>query len=467
MKKIINIWVLWMVLILGLTGCWSKTNTVTSIEIWHYYNGAQKVVFDQMVMEFNETVGMEKGIIVEAFGQGSINDLRVKIMDSVNKKVGAKEIPNMVTAYGDTAYAMDELGLVVDLGVYMTPKEIGEYVEAYIEEGRLGNENKLKIFPIAKATEVMMVNKTDWDKFAKATGASVEDLESWEGVARTAKAYYEWSGKAFFGRDAMANYMNIGAKQLGKEIVSIKQGQVTLNIDKDIMRKLWDNFYIPYINGYYSSFGKFRTDDAKIGEIIALVGSTTGAIYFPETVTTVDNKSYNVQLMVLPLPNFEGTIPYTIQQGAGMVVLQSDKNHEVACVEFLRWFTQKDRNIQFCLESGYLPVKKVASNIKAIKKHIESNKVNIPKQLSLTLPVAMQQIETYNLYTSKAFKNGIQVRNILTTTLIDKAKLDREAVDRQMVQGKSKDEAVMQYSTDDHFNQWLLNVKASLESAIK
>ena len=37
-----------------------------SITIWHYYNGAQQVAFDELVNEFNETVGKEKGIFVKA-----------------------------------------------------------------------------------------------------------------------------------------------------------------------------------------------------------------------------------------------------------------------------------------------------------------------------------------------------------------------------------------------------------------
>ncbi len=44
--------------------------------------------------------------------------------------------------------------------------------------------------------------------------------------------------------------------------------------------KLWDNFYVPYINGYFASYGKFRSDDAKTGDILALVGSSSGAHTF-------------------------------------------------------------------------------------------------------------------------------------------------------------------------------------------
>ena len=53
-----------------------------------------------------------------------------------------------------------------------------------------------------------MLNQTDWDKFASATGASLSDLATVEGVTKTAENYYNWTdgltdapndGKAFFG----------------------------------------------------------------------------------------------------------------------------------------------------------------------------------------------------------------------------------------------------------------------------
>lgn len=43
-----------------------------------------------MVQEFNETIGLEKGIIVEAFSQGNISDLTEKVVDAANKKVGRR-----------------------------------------------------------------------------------------------------------------------------------------------------------------------------------------------------------------------------------------------------------------------------------------------------------------------------------------------------------------------------------------
>lgn len=198
-----------------------------TVTIWHYYNGPQLKAFDKLVQEFNETIGQEKGIVVEGKSQGNVSSLEQAVLDAAERKAGAGSMPNIFAAYADTAYEIDKMGLVVDLKPYFTQQELDTYVESYIEEGVLSGKDALKIFPIAKSTEVFVMNKTDWQKFAEATGADESQLATMEGVTKTAQDYYEWTdgltlekndGKAFFGRDAMANYMIIGAMQQGVEI---------------------------------------------------------------------------------------------------------------------------------------------------------------------------------------------------------------------------------------------------------
>ncbi len=444
-----------------------------AIEVWHYYNGPQKSAFDAMVNEFNETVGVEKGIVVESFSQGNISDLTDKVLDAANKKVGASDIPDIFAAYADTAYAVDKVGLVAKLDDYLTTEELSEYVDGYIDEGRLGQDSSLKIFPVAKSTEVFMMNKTDWDKFAAATGASADDLATYEGVTKTAKKYYEWTdsqtdalddGKAFFGRDAMANYFVIGFKQLGKDIFQVEDGKVRFNLDEDILKRLWDNYYIPTINGYFASYGKFRSDDAKTGDIIALIGSTSGAAYFPRQVVTSDTESYPIDVVTMPTPLFEGAEPYAVQQGAGMVVSKSDTAHEYASVVFLKWFTETSRNIEFSAGSGYLPVKKAANDkalIEGALSKLEDNTVSA--NLKTSLPIGVDLVNNYTMYTNKAFENGTKARDVLEYSLSDKAKEDLEQIAEMMKQGLSRQEAVAKYETEENFQSWLAALRQALD----
>ncbi|EKQ51341.1 MULTISPECIES: extracellular solute-binding protein [unclassified Clostridium] len=443
-----------------------------AVEIWHYYNGVQKIEFDKMVDEFNRTLGKDEGIIVEAFNQGSISELTDKIINTANKKVGTGKMPDAFMAYPDTAHEVEKLDLLSDFSKYLSSSEINQYIDGYIDEGKLGNENKVRIFPIAKSTEILMVNKTDWDKFSQETGADIKDFETWEGIAKLAKQYYEWTdskteaendGKAFFGRDAMANYMIIGSKQLGEEIFKEDNGSVNVNLNKEVMRKLWDNFYVPYINGYYAAYGRFRSDDAKTGDIISFVGSTSGAEYFPDSVITGEETSYKIEPMILSLPKFEGGKGYMPQQGAGMVITKSDPKHEYAVTEFLKWFTDVDRNIEFSVKSGYLPVKKEANNTEFIKDKIEKNKnLDLSKKSQEAIFIALNQEKEYDFYTSEAFDGGDKVRDILEKSMIDKAKNDREQIKAQLNRGGSKDEIIKKYDNDENFEKWFNELRENI-----
>lgn len=420
-----------------LSGCGgsrelSAKNPVT-VTVWNYYNGTQKESFDQLVRKFNTTEGRDKGIIVEAFSKGSINELAQAVYDSAKRKVGSDNLPDVCAVYADTAYELDQQGLAADISSYLTEEELAEYVDAYIEEGHFDSSGSLKLFPVAKSTEVFAINKTDWDTFANATGASEDAFATWEGIVRTAEAYYQWTdsltpepddGKAFFGRDAFANYIIIGSLQLGHEIFTVSDGKLTVDLDREAMRRLWDNYYVPYVNGYFASYGKFRSDDVKTGGLLAFVGATSGVTYFPNTVTLEDGTSYEIESQVYPLPNFEGTSPMAVQQGAGMMILKSDEKSEYASSVFLKWFTEEENNIEFAMASGYLPVKKTANNKELIVQTMGKGGGAKAELINENFLVGLDIVNQYQLYTTKPFDGGDKARVILNTSMDDKAKED-------------------------------------------
>ena len=292
-----------MVLIISLQGCGKKSlldpKDPVSLTIWHYYNGSQQAAFDALVEEFNETVGQEKGIYVQGYSQGSVSDLETAVRDAIDGKVGADAMPDIFSSYADTAYEVEQAGALANLSSYLSEEELAQYVDSYMEEGRIAADGTLRIFPTAKSTEIMMINKTDWESFAAATGETLESLETIEGVVSVAQAYYEWTdsltpevpedGKAFYGRDAVANYFIIGMQQLGVEIFQVENGEMTLHVPKEELYRLWENYYVPMVKGYFGAYGSFRSDDVKTGDILAYTGSISSAMYFPDQVE--DRKS--------------------------------------------------------------------------------------------------------------------------------------------------------------------------------
>ena len=242
---------------LGGTAC-GRSKLPTTITIWTYYNGDQLECFNQLVEQFNSTVGKEKNIRVESSSQGSVNDLETSVLAAAEGKVGAEKLPNIVSSYADTAFTLDQMGLAVDLSPYLTEKEKSAYIAGFLEEGDLMNNGELKVFPIAKSTELLYLNTTDFAPFAEATGVTYADLSTVEGLNEAAHKYYDWTdaqtaapndGKALYGRDALTNYLLCGAQELGTTIFDAENGVMTLHFDKPTLRKLWDNYYVPYIKG--------------------------------------------------------------------------------------------------------------------------------------------------------------------------------------------------------------------------
>ena len=369
-----------------------------TITVWSYYNGDQLETFSKLVDEFNATVGKEQNITVEASSQGSVNDLETNVLAAAEGKVGAAEMPNIFSAYADTCYAVDQMGLVATAGKYY-----------------------------------------DW------TDARTEVPDD---------------GKALFGRDAMANYMLIGAKELGNTIFTVENGKMTVNLTEDAARKLWENYYVPFVKGWFAGEGRFRSDDIKTGNVLAYVGSNSSATFFPKQVQVSDTESHDISLKVLPNPSFAGSEEVAVQQGAGMVVTKSTPEEEAACVTFLKWFTQPENNIQFAVGSGYLPVTHAADDMTAI----ENSGLDLTDSMKDVLANAIDAVENHELYTPKPFAGGTDARKVLEYSMSDLASADRAAVEEQIAAGVSAAEAEALYLTDEYFENWYQSLCTKLSA---
>jgi len=247
--------------------------------------------------------------------------------------------------------------------------------------------------------------------------------------------------------------------QLGHEIFSVNNGVMTLDFDKPTIRKLWDNYYVPYINGYFASSGRFRSDDVKTGNILAFVGSSSGATFFPDKVVLSDDIEEQIEMMVFESPQFEDSNGCAVQQGAGMVVTNTTEQEIRASVEFLKWFTSNEQNIAFSIGSGYMPVRKSANDIEVISGQMPE----LSRTMRDVLNSAIETVNSYTLYTPKAFEHGSDARKILEYSMSDTASADRAIVKKRLAQGETLEQAVKDFVSDEYFEAWYNKVLMSLK----
>lgn len=458
-------------------------NHPVSLIIWHYYNGPQKIAFDNAVREFNETIGYEKGIIVEAVSKNSVNQLAEEIIASIKGEFGSSDAPDIFACYGDSAYECYKMDKIIALDQYMSQKQLQEYVEPFIQEGKL-NTDQLYVFPIAKSTESIFLNKTDFELFRKAVSrspynqiVSYDDLKTWEGIKRVGILYNRYTddltpdipgdGRAFFGIDSIANFLIVGAAQLNGEIINVTDGKMQPGLNRDILRRMFDIYYGGTIEGAFTKLGSYASDDLKTGDTLAMLTATTGARYFPLEVTMADGSQHKVEPEVLPMPVMEGGSSVAISQGAGMAVLKATPEIEYASMVFLLWFTETDRNIAFSLESGYLPVKTQALSGEIIQSALSGMQVDQSTMGTVAaLETGITQIQTYDLCFGSIFDGSIAYRKLLDASLIDMANEHRANIVEQIKAGADVDLLVRQAYSDHVFEQWVSALEAELEHAI-
>ena len=176
-----------------ISGCSGKKSDPVTVTVWTYYNGDQLDAFNDLTEKFNDTVGKKDGITVETKSLGTAEDLEQNVLAAVNGEVGASEVPNIFSAYSDTAYTMDQKDMLVDLSDYLTDKEKDEYVEEYLKEGDFSDDGSIKIFPVAKSTELLFLNDTDWQNLRRQPVLSMR-------ISRLSKALWKLQRSIITGR---------------------------------------------------------------------------------------------------------------------------------------------------------------------------------------------------------------------------------------------------------------------------
>lgn len=435
-----------------------KSNENMELSIWSYYSGSQLEAFKRTIEEFNEGRGRELKFSVRLMNPGSFEDIENNLIALTDKNLTQEDYPDMAFMYADIAWILDRKHYLVDLSRYFSEEELNAFVPEFLNEGRLGKKDEgIKILPVGKSTELLFLNGTDWKKFADATGADISELQSREGLLEIAKKYYEYTdsltpeendGKPFFGMDDFANYFLVGAKQMGVDLISKdSSGDAAYNFPKAILRKLWDNYYVPYIKGYFASVGRYRSDDVRTGEILAYVGSSVGYSNFPQEVILSDDVHYPIDCIVLPCPQFVKDERFAMQQGAGISVLNGNEERVKASVEFLRWLTGKEENCKFAMSAEYLPVRIDSFTIQTID--ILKGRGSDP-----AMEEALNIMNSHTLYTNPAVANSKNVRKILEYSLSDKAEKDRKEVETAIASGLSYEDAIGEYNTEENFNLW-------------
>ena len=308
------------------------------------------------------------------------------------------------------------------------------------------------MIPVAKSTEILYLNETDWETFAGDTGADKEMLKTWEGLAQAAGMYYEWSGGSpFLGMNAFNDFASLTAAQLGEGIRWTQDGS-EFNYSRDTARRVWDAYYVPHIKGWYES-RTYNQDGIKSGRLMAYIGSSAGAGFFPQVVIEDEKQSHPISCKSYAYPVFQDGTPYMGQRGANMAVFASDESHQQAAVRFLKWFTEPEQNIRFAVATGYLPVQeKALESVSDLVSHVESRD-NV-QAVEQSIGTSLTALKNHNVYVRETFGGSYDMDQIFSTSLENCVNVDLETLKQRMEKGEGRESVERELLDEEHFNHW-------------
>jgi multiple sugar transport system substrate-binding protein len=399
-----------------------------SVTMWHTYVEQMKTGIDELVAEFNRTIGQKEGIAVKVTAVSNASVLNGKLIMAANGDPGAPDLPDIALVYPAVAFSLAEKGLLMDFSEQFSVSELSAFVPQFLEEGRLGSD-RLYLLPVAKSTEMLYVNTTIFDRFSKDTGILLSDLSTFEGIARAAGLYYNWTdaktpdvpndGKAFYYPDILFNFAMTGFEQLGDRFVKGR----SLDLSSPNFNRIWNCYYPGAVKGSIAIFNDFGNYLVKTGEIVCTTSTSAGAIFYPETVTYADNTKEESVFAVLPYPVFEGGQKIAPQRGAGMCVLKSSKDKEYAAAVFLKWLTKPAQNLRFAFKTGYLPVTNDAFGDLMTGKLAGVENANVQKMFM----TAVEMHNDYRFYIPPVFEGFDYLQKDYVDKLLRFVEKDRQA----------------------------------------
>lgn len=439
-----------------------------------YYNDVQLKIFTAKIEEFNSTKGKEMGIIVEPISIPSVPGINDYLIQSANDKAGSETFPDIFVAYKSVIPYFNGKIELLNYKDFLSDDELSYYMEKLVDEGYLSKDKSiLNMLPLATSTEIMYVNKTDFEKFAKKNNVDADLLSSYEGLIEISEKYYNYTdaetpdipndGKSLIGLDSKVESVFSIVQSMGESLIVKKDGKFELNFNEKIAKKLWDIYIVPSYKGYMAKYSKFTSEDLQSGKLLITIASTAGSSYISDFVYDEELQDQKkVDFITLPPPNLKNSKSVFVQQGGGIFISKSDKLKETAAVEFIKWLTDKENNIEFALKCSYIPVRNDNTDSDYIEKKVAE--FGVDPKIKSSIITSIDHISESEMYIRPDFDNYEKFRTELIKILEYNIKEKRADILNEAEKNNNYEELIDSVTNEESFTKWYTRAKEMLSA---
>lgn len=135
-----------VIMVLFLMSACSQNEEVTELTFWHAYSFQADSHMNELVKEFNNTVGKEKNIYINVTHISGLGDMHLSLTAAANDDPHYASMPDIFVCY---PYTVESIGTdnFVNWDEYFTEDELSEFVPEFLNYGTV--DGKLLCFPLA------------------------------------------------------------------------------------------------------------------------------------------------------------------------------------------------------------------------------------------------------------------------------------------------------------------------------
>ena len=376
MKKAIIV----LAMFLSLAGLTAGGNAEDDsvVTIWHSNSGNLGIAFDEIVDNFNNTIGKEQDIVIEAIYQGAANDVLTKVKAAA--AVDTSTLPQIAQLDATAALDMmnsDYLVLPSELGI-----DTSSIMPSAIES--LMSERGLLAIPFNASSLLFYYNKTLFDSLGLEAPETLDDFaeiapllgekDNNGNITRYAfagvPATYELG--AFIGAQNGLSYMvneENGHTGTPTEVLFEKEGTFAEFLEH------WKGLYD---TGYLNNITSGVSTEFAAGRTASMLASSSNL----STVINTVGGRFEVGTAFVPKTNEEATGGVNIGGGAMFAFSNNEKVKTV-----LEYLVSESVQLEWAERTGYMPVNTALYDNEEYQEFLDSN----PQ-----FRVAMEQTVTSN-----------------------------------------------------------------------
>ena len=427
-------------------------NNPTEITVWYTFSDKRAAAFEKMIEEFNEVEGSERGIIVTGKAFETEKALKKEYEET-------KELPNMLGINSTCSLLYDSKITYVDINNLIASDVKSDICEEYITAGTI--DKQWRLFPVVKDTPVMAIDLAMWHPFMDSEETYLNELDTWENCSSIGKDFYKFTGGlSLFAIDSEADYLIAGCHQMGADILNIEGSNTVIRTDGNAMKKLWDNYYVSFIEGAYYKYNSSCLDDIKEGTVAGAVLKSSLASGLSDRTATEGDADPMGAFSINSCPQFNGYDPVTLADDTGIAIVNKSDSEDFAGMLFLEWLTGEDVNLEFACRSCAMPVNKKDKDIDKLEKTME--KLSMNDREMQTMRVVVQSMIDGKLYAPPLSKYYGDLRKALEGAISVEALNDRNSVESMIYLGEDEDRTYSKFASDDHFSSFLMDFKNRL-----